>query len=129
MGHTHTARLFPEPFGPLAGHCTYAITQKLEADFDMVRLVYGNDAPTPYEVSAACIAASSAPGTEAGWKRVTFAGGESRLIVPAAEDEPVFACSDWMRLASIAPIEDDGLPWLMTRTFLRDGGRGIVIGP
>lgn len=138
-GHVLTTRPFPEPFGPLPGPRTYATALKLETAFDAVRLVYGNDQPSPFTIAGACIATPATPGADGvpldaqgaamGWTPVTFGGGQTGLAMPAAATQgiPVFACSDWVTCPSTPPAEDDGLPWLMTRTFIPEGGRCILV--
>ena len=150
LGHLQTCRYFAAPFARLPGGITYATALKLEAAFDMVRLIYANDQAAPFEVTAACIASPATPGAAgvpidaegqpAGWMRVTFGSpGEgdppgqrkSRLLVPGATvpGEPVFAPSDWMALPSRPPAEGDGRPWLTTRSFFSHDARCVLVGP
>ena len=142
LGHVLTSRLFAAPFGRLPANHTYSQALKLEAGFDMVRLIYANDQPHPIEITAASVAAASAiapgavpldpGGTPAPWTRLTFNNTPGApLIIPGSPTPgiPIYAGSDWAPLPSLPPAENDGRPWLLTRSFVARDARCILIGP
>ena len=142
LGHVLTARPFAAPFGRLPANHTYSLALKLEAGFDMVRLIYANDQPDPIQITAASAAAASAiapgaapldpNGNPAPWTRLSFNNTPGApLIIPGSPTPgiPIFAGSDWVRLPSLPPAEADARPWLLTRSFVARDARCILIGP
>jgi hypothetical protein len=136
---------------------TFANTWALEADFDLVQLIYANDQTTPWTITAASIAPAAqigngfiplnADGAAVPMTAVTFdtagipgdpvigaAGATTSFTVPAAavadEFAPEFWTSDWMRVSSLPRIDagSDGRPLLMIRTHSAGQVRGVNLG-
>ena len=139
LGHRRSQRFFNYPFGDLPADHSFVLVQTLEGPCELIRLVYANDQPQPYQVTSAAIAMAQDGSTQVFWSPVTFnaagrdlpspspPGGIRTLEVPGSPNSsrPFLAYSDW-----IAPIgrgaQEGRLPVLMVRSYLAKGGSAVT---
>ena len=119
----------------------------VEDDFDLIRLVFGNDTAAVSVVNNVILAPTANPndgvnplngsGAAVAWTQVTFnangadvlpsatpAGGTVSLTIPAATNanSPVRMFSDWMRVSSLPRSDGGALRLLMVRQFTAVSG-------
>lgn len=151
-------RLYVNPYpNSVSTNTTWASLLGLEADFDLVQLIYENYVSTPYTVGGAIIAPSAAAndgyypvdgsGAAQAWTQVTFnnggadsppavtPGGVTTVTVPGvisgsppnAIESRVF--SDWMPVSSLPRTDGGSLPLLMTRSYMATAFTAVVATP